>query len=687
MIQTPPAPEQPHTPHSNQSWKDLLHLLLAITALGVLGFSAWSNALHSPLLLDDIETIRDNATLRSIGTSLTEKPPTGAGVAGRPIANLSYALDRAIGGAGVTPHHVSNVLIHIASSVLLLLIARRTLLLSGLGFQSAAKTTAAAFLAAALWLLHPIQTQSVTYISQRTELLAGFFYLATLYCYARGAQDRAAGWSSAAIALCALGMASKETMVTAPVVIALYDRLFLTGSWRETLMRRGPWLVGLAATWGILAALIWQSKLEARQVGFGLGVGWWEYGITEVRALVLYLSRIVWPHPLIFDHGAEIIREPAAVLPHAAALALVLSAALFAFVRRPALGFGALWFFLLIAPSSSVVPIVGQPVAESRVYLPLAGFCVLGAAILGRLMPKAFWPILALALAGAWWGTHQRNETYRNEFALWKDTATKKPTNARAHLQLGGILLKEGKLDEAKISFETTLALDPSSYQAHNNLGAVFVQQGRLEEAIRSFREALQHPSPMRADIHTNLGNLLARASRFDEAAEDLRQALMLEPDRADARLSLATIAAIRGQHDVAATEFTRLLERHPSHREALMGLGTALSKIPGREKDSLAAFSRTLEATPGDAIAHFRMGEVLNKLKRHEEAIASMKESIRLAPQIPDLHNGLGIAYAQTGRFQEAIQCIETAVRLQPGNKAFQDNLTLAKKLAEGNR
>jgi len=288
--------------------------LLALAAVG-----AYWNSLNVPFLLDDPVSIAGNPSihsLRQIGDVLS--PPASAPTAGRPLLNLSFALNYAWGGLSVRGYHVVNWLIHICAGLALLGIVRRTLLLPGLRARYGEAALPLAACVALLWTLDPLQAGAVTYISQRAESLMGLFYLLTLYGFVRakhsnptednkgnevsevenrsllsslpsvkvsGWRGLGNGWLVLSVAACFCGMATKQVMVTAPVLVLLYDRAFLSGSFRSALANRRWYYASLAATWLLLAFLMQQSSLKAVSVGLETKVSWLTYALTELRVV------------------------------------------------------------------------------------------------------------------------------------------------------------------------------------------------------------------------------------------------------------------------------------------------------------------------------------------------------------------------------------------------------------------
>src|SRR5579871_2059786 len=273
----------------------------AIIILAVL--AAYHNSFTVPFILDDATSIRHNLSIRHLWPiwPVLSPPPT-AFVAGRPVLNLSLALNYALGGTDAWGYHAFNLIVHILAALVLFGIVRRTLLSATLRNRFGDSATLLGLAAAVLWTVHPLQTEAVTYISERCESLMGLFYLLTLYGFIRGtASDKPTRWFALSFAACLLGMATKEVMVTAPIVVLLYDRTFVSGSFREAWRRHGRVHASLFSTWVLLAYLL--VGLQNRGAGYGVGITWYSYALVECRVVTHYLRLSLWPSPLVFAYG------------------------------------------------------------------------------------------------------------------------------------------------------------------------------------------------------------------------------------------------------------------------------------------------------------------------------------------------------------------------------------------------
>lgn len=588
-------------------------LLLATLSCVVLG--AYHNSFNGPPVMDDYDSVLQNASIRQLWPLRTVLwPPLEAGVGGRPLANLSFALNFAAGEYDVRWYHATNLALHLITMYALFGLVRRTLCTSRLSARYGQLAPPLAATVALLWAIHPLHTITVNYISQRTELLMSACYTLALYALAR--HTTLAGslrWTLLAIAACAAGMASKEVMVTAPVALLLYDRIFLTCSWAAVFRQRWPLHLGCAATWLLLGGLMISSKLGERGIGVGYGVTVFEYILTECRAVLIYLKLVVWPTSLTFDHGFAFVKGLAA-LPFALGLSAVLALTLVVLRRHLAAGFALGWFFLLLAPSSSVVPLYLQPVAESRPYLASAGVIAFAVLSAYRLVgPRCFYALPLLLLSGSLL-TFQRNFDYQDDVALWSDTVVKSPRNPRAHTNLAAALSRAGRSDEAAVHAGAAVKLQPDNPFAWTNLGAAFYQVDVMPEAIKHFEQAVK-VQPNAHQTHCNLADALLRDGQLDRALAAYQQSLILNPVYAKA------------------------------HRNYSLAL-----RIARRLPESLTHARKAVELEPTNPDSLYVLGSTLLDAKQAAESIPVFETALKLRPNFPEAARNLEVARKQVG-------------------------------------
>jgi len=521
--------------------------------LTALAAAAWANSLSAPFIFDDRPAILGNPHIRQLWPlSRALSAPPRSILGGRPVPGLTLAINYALGELDVRGYHAFNLALHVLSALILLGIVRRTLARSA-RLVSAARPLA--LVTAAIWLVHPLQTDAVTYVTQRTELLMGLFYLLTLYAAIR-AGEGSWPWQTASVVSCALGMASKEVMITAPLMVMLYDRVFLYPSLAEARRRRWPLYAGLMATWAVLATLLMLSPPHHLLVlipgghasVLERGMTPWEYLRTQVGVIARYLGLALWPHPLCLDHGLWVARTAGEVLPGALVVAGLVGGTAWALRRHPGTGFLGAWFLVVLAPTSSVVPVVTEVMAERRMHLPLAavavaavlgGYAAVGALVRSDSRRAALRVSLALAVIATLTAlTARRNVDYGSEVSIWSDAAEKRPWNPRAHNNLGNALLRAGDLDGAFAQYAEAIRLEPDYAEAHYNLGNAFLRKGRPTDAAASYAAALRI-DPELAPAHYNLGNVQLAEGRFEEAIAHFGEVLRIDPDFEYARTNL----------------------------------------------------------------------------------------------------------------------------------------------------
>ena len=570
---------------------------------------AYHNSFTGGFVSDDVRSILENPTIRHlwpIWQPLSPPHQGGLTVEGRPLINLSLAISYALSGYDVWGYHALNLTVHILAGLTLLGIVRRTLRQPALRERFGAVANELALATAVLWTVHPLQTESVTYMIQRAESIMGLFYLLTLYCFIRASDSqRTRLWYGLSVTACALGMASKEVMVTAPVMVLLYDRAFLSTSFREAWRRRWPLYLGLAATWIPFSYLAHLTLANASMNAHLIGVSRWQYLATEPGVILSYLRLSVWPSPLCLDRGWPIARTCLSILPTTVVVLILLGAAAWAWRRNPAWGFVSVWFFLILAPSSSLVP-AQDAFCERRMYLPLAA--VMCAAVMGlsSLVGRKRLAVFVAVAVGLGFLTWRRNQDYRDEITIRVDAVAKFPNDPVVHYNLGVTLAGLDRVPEAVGQFEEALRLRPDFAWAHYSLAAALVRLGRVPEAIEQYERALQI-QPDYAEAHNNLGVVLAGAGRSQEAIAHFEQVLRIRPEDTDARNNLGATLAQAGRLPEAIEQFDLVVRIKPDDAEAHYNLAAALEQS-GKVTQAIGHYEQAVRLNPDFAEARERL-------------------------------------------------------------------------------
>jgi tetratricopeptide (TPR) repeat protein len=574
---------------------------IAPAAVAVCAVLAYCNSFRGPFVFDDLDAIRHNPDFASAvpaGGRANYSPIMGSAsaattISGRPILWLTFKLDSLVAGQNVEIYHATNLVIHLCAGLLLFGIVRRALMLPIWRGRFAGEEAMLAGCVASMWVVHPLNTEAVTYVVQRAESFAGMFYLAVIYCLVRSEETEAgmSGWEVAAGAACALSALTKEIAVTAPVMAVLFDRTFLAGSFWGALKRRWRLYVMLAVSWIVLAGLLIQGHGRGNTVGFGEGMSALDYGRTQLGVIAHYLRLMVWPTGLSLSLADWPVARSWTQVGwggwFVAGLAILTAIALWA---RPVLGFLGAWFFVILAPSSSVVPIVTEVAAEHRMYLSLAAPIAL--AVVGGWIWAKRWRVERVALGIEWAAvaalmvaTIQRNNVYRTGMSIWSDTLAQWPNDVQAHFGLGyawaevdwssapGSPEAEQAAKAAAGEFQKVLDRKPNSYQAGFLLGHMLFDSGDLSAAERFYDSVLAGKSTLEVDAHMMRGLVRVRRDDIEDARTDFAAVLTLTPQDADAHFFLGMCLLSLHREVEAREEFSLAMKINPHHRGAAMQL------------------------------------------------------------------------------------------------------------------
>jgi cytochrome c-type biogenesis protein CcmH/NrfG len=642
------------------------------------GLLAYVNSFQGCFILDDSTAIVSNPALKTLWPPWKAMwSPKNTTVAGRPVVSLTLAVDHVLGREAVsnagalqnrmwTPlndgqalmargFHGTNLLIHLLAALTLFGLVRRTLRARPLAGRFGAVSLPLAAAVALLWVVHPLHVVSVTYLSQRAESLMGLFYLLTLYCAVHAFESaRGRLWPTLCVTSCVLGMGSKEVMAGAPLAVLLYDRIFVSASFREALRAGRRLYLGLAVTWIPLLALIMAGSRSA-SVGFHrpeMTVP--DYIKFQFPAIFTYLRQAVWPQKLIFDYGqGPVPTFSQYALPMAIVILLVLGV-IVALFKKPAVGFAGACFLMILAPSSSLLPIVTERVSYHRMYLPMAAVTavvvcwtfVLGRSVLEKLSrrdaDRVTWGwglavVMTVAAAvGLGRATREFNGIFRSEKTLWADVVAKMPGNERAQNNYGAVLMDEGRPDQALPFFKRAISLKPDFPDAWNNLGVATLRQGRAEQAVPYLSEAIRL-KPEYTVANMNMGAALIKSGRCDEAVIYYESALRSQPGFTDAMPQLAWILAAHpdprirnGKRAVDIAE--RLCRMVPDNPNDLDVLAAAYAETGDWRAASesgqraLASCQRMLDTLPLDLQGRKNLTDVMTVMRFHLQSYEEMQ-------------------------------------------------------------
>ena len=529
------------------------------------------------------------------------------------------------------------------------------------------------------------------------------FYLLTIYASIRAlSSPRASIWRAIAILSCALGMASKESMVTAPLMVILYDRAFVYGSLKQAVQARGRLYAGLLLTWVLLAALI-LSGPRAAAGGFSTGVRPWTYLLNQTVMIARYLRLAVWPRSLVAFYGWPLALSLGDVVPYALFIAALLVLTMAWMVRSYRLAFLGVWFFLTLALTSSIVPIATEVGAERRMYLPLMALVVLvviGGSLLWDLAKRRGFAgaltmsartasvvgvvVLAIVSTALGAGTVARNREYASGISLARTVLERRPTSI-AHHMLGEQLMVEGRHDEAIKELQEAAQGDDS--RAHYVLGMELFNQGRPDEAVPHLEAFIRTADirlvprwlePSRAEVISSrlvIGQAFFVQQRWSQAADQFSQIIKVAPTHAEARALLAEALFRQASFGEAIAQYREYLKVRPDDPDALSNLGIALAATEKLD-EAISVFRRAVEVAPDNSGAHRNLATALFDARDIAGMALHAQQAVTLNAGDPVAHDLLGRALALQGKFDDARVQFDRSLQIDPTYEQAREDL-----------
>ena len=622
--------------------------LFVFVVLTLLASLVYLNALPNQFVFDDYELVVENRQIRS----LTKIPDIlGFGDAPRryrPVRFVSYSFDYFFFGLDPRGYHLFNLVYHALTTFLVYLIVRHLL-----------DHPRVALLAAILFAVHPIQTDAVTYISGRRDVLSTLFYLLGFYAFLRYRIQKQVWYLGLVCAAFILGLFTKEMVVTLPVMMLCYDwyRHFPTDHARVDLafcrtIVTTLWSVirtyaRLYVPIFVLAGLFLFEKLvlnnPSRMEGL-YGSTYVHHGLSICRIFATYIKLLCFPVTLNADYSYNAFPVTTSLVDPAALgsvllLLAVAVALLTALQSQKQIAFAGLWFFITLLPVSQIVP-HHEPMAEHYLYLPSVGFCLLVALGVERLLtsvrtrPVAYaaFGILVILLSLR---TVVRNGDWRDDLTLWEKTVQTAPHSSRAHQNLGTEYARRGEFDRAIAQFRQALRIWPQNPRAHYHLGNAYFALGRLDKARTAYQAALRH-EPDLAQAYFHLGRVWGKQGHIDQALETLQQAVRLRPHYARAHHELGTAYYKKGLVEKAREQYLRTLEIDPKYTQAYRNLGIIYRQRQELEK-AMSAYQALLRLDPQHVGAHLALASLYGRSSTGQrQALEHLRQVLTLAPDHP---------------------------------------------------
>jgi len=655
--------KQPSDVGSTKMRYDRYQSLLLILLIAV-GIIIYGNTFNAPFTFDDIPAIEENHSVRMTELSARNMISGAIGYSGnRPASMLSFALNYYFGRYNVVGYHLANIIIHIANAILLWIFLKITLEIANQQKPVTSRLgpltiTSISFSVALVWVAHPLQTQSVTYIVQRMNSMGAMFFVLSLLLYVRGRMSlKGMGryetqdlkletqnsrsesrkpkaqspkhyfWFAGSGLTWLLALGCKQNAATLPFFVFLYEWYFFQDLSKKWLKQQVRYIVGIGMVFGVLTFMylgldpLGRIAMLTDYASGEFTIG--ERALTQLRVVIYYLSLLFYPHPsrLNVDYDFPLSRsliDPVTTLLCLFVIIGLVGLAVYLAKKDRLLSFCILWFFGNLIIESSLLPLA--VIYEHRTYLPSMLVILMAVMLAFRYVKSRPAVIAGLCFVGivcSLW-TYERNKVWSDDVSLWRDCVEKSPRKARPHNNLGLALVERGSLEDGIRHLSEALKLNPYYVQAHNNLGFSLAKQGKLDEAIRHYSEALGL-DPNVAEAHNNLGNALLRQGKPKEAIPHYSEALRVKPDYAEAQHNLGVALFSVGDLKEATHHFLEVLRRTPDFAEGHYALGVILSS-QGRLKDAIHHLSEAVRVEPSHRKAREQLDALLLKSDKAEE-------------------------------------------------------------------
>jgi tetratricopeptide (TPR) repeat protein len=676
-------------PKQQGLFKDVLSRVppsLMLIIIFLASFAVYLNALPDGFVSDDKEQVVENNWIKHIeyipdifSKGVWEFQEEKSDYY-RPMMHMIYMFNYHIFGLRPWGFHLVNVLFHSGVSILVFILSLK--LLGQSWPPGPTSNTLPSFIAAMLFVAHPVHTEAVTWIAGLPDLSFTFFYLLSLYLYIRSAEGLRYGYLFSLVSFsCAI--LCKEPALTLPIILVAYDYLFRKEGDRyiNRFKRYLPY-IALAGFYLIVRISALGGFAPRKHYSY-LSLNIYQYIINSLSLLIRYIEKLLFPVNLVF---LPVIHPIRSFFETRGVLSLVLTAVLIVLAitasRKNRMAFfGILLFIVPLLPALYFVAIPNL-FGERYLYLPSFGFVLLVSMLLARTAnkPRLFVTTTAASLAVICLfsiGTVKRNAVWKDNLVLWSDTSRKYPGDYLAHMNVGSALLEKKRFDEAIEQLRIALSLRPGSYSSYEKLGNALFGVGRTDEAIEQFHIALKL-KPDYPEAHYSLGAVYSAKGLTDKAIEQYRIAIKLKPFYARAYNNLGNDLIKKGSKGEALEQYKTAVELSPDLFEAQENLGATYYES-GEIDAAIEHLRRAVQLKPEIAEAHLYLGDALYAKKLVYKAIEQYQAALRLKPDYADAHNNLGSAYADVGLVDKAIEHLERAVQLDPSNREFRNNVSKA--------
>lgn len=659
-------------PHVLQLFICLFLILTTLTAFWQVRNNEFIN-LDDDLYVTDNPNVQKGLTLKGVLWAFTS---IHAGH-WHPMTWLSHMLDYDLYGLNPGGHHMTNLLFHIANTIVLFLLLQR---MTGVPWRSG--------FVAALFALHPLHVESVAWVAERKDVLSTFFWMLAMWTYV-GYVERPKLERYLLVVLCfVLALMSKPMAVTLPFVLLVLDYWPLGRLQFENMdntlspsintahhkvpffrlvLEKVPlfFLTAVSSLFTVLAHWGGGAVASLDKLPIEIRIG------NALVSYVRYMAKMIWPDRLAVLYPHPIILPLWEVAGATLLLLMISVLVILAGRKRPYYIVGWLWYLGTLVPVIGLVQAGIQAMADRFTYIPLIGWFIMVIYGVPDILTGRRYRKVALAISGGlllsilMTTTILQVQHWQNSMKLFNHTLKVTVNNSLIHNNLGVTLVKQGKDQEAVVHYMNALKINPGYADAHYNLGTLLARHGKNEEAMVHFVETLRI-KPNRVEAHNDLGVILSKQGKIQEAIAHFSEAVRINPNYAEAQFNLGTALVHQGRNEEALPYFSEALRINPKDAKVHNNLGLALAR-QGKIRESIAHYTHALQINPDYADTHYNLGALLARQGKDQEAITHYTEVLRINPNDAQVHYELGVILTRQGRNQEAVVHLTEAVRIIP--------------------
>ena len=636
LLQNPPDNSQKENIISNK------HLWMAIAAVIMAGFLTYANTLQSPFIWDDINLVEKNPTihnLKNLGRIFKENLGFGViqqrSASYRPLQSLTYMIDYSIWKNNVLGFHLTNIIFHILSALgvlwLVLVVLRN-------GFLAVSS--------ALIYVVHPLHSEAVAYISGRADPLSTCLFLSSMILYLQSFQKRSMVMQILMLLTFIGALLSRESTLMLPMIVLLYHFVFKKPVyWKSFLFLVGTGVLYIVLRVSEMIGTLGSTHTVVSTLGERLP------GVFV--AITNYLKLIIFPMPLHMEYAAPLFAW--SELKVFIGIASVLGLCFYAFQARkknPLVSFSILWFFLTLLPVLNIFP-VNAYMAEHWLYVPLIGAVIFIVNLIKSWSsPSAARVVIGVLVSVLMLLTHQQNKHWQSHVGFYEYTLKFAPDSSRLHSDLGVAYYGAGRIDDAIKAFKRAIEIKPDFDYAYNNLGAMYLAKGQLSQAIVYYEKAVEL-NPHYGEAYYNLGNGYRDKKQYEKAAAAYQRSLELNPRNTTTLNNVGVMYKNLGQRDKAKEFYERAIAIDPNDFRAIINLGNEYSDA-GQYDQAIEIYQKAITIAPRFSGAYHNLANAYSGKGDMEKAIQYYKRAIELGSTELGTYASLANIYKSLGRQQE---------------------------------